>query len=376
MDRRTDHESGEPVLNFSKGSKTKAKPKPYKEQIVTTALFTALLLLAGCDKLSGAGDNINRGMDAIEQQDYESALASFDSAVAADEDRRLALRGKGIAYMGQGRYDEAIDAFDKALKSSNGIVKSVDYDINYYLAMAEYKNGEPDKAMDVYNAILALDEDAFEAYYLRGCLELQRQDKTAAMSDFDRAISLRDDDYDLYISIYEALSSAGYDSDGKSYISRALERGGKMTDYQSGLFSYYLGSYDDARNSLEKAREKDGSEDLILYLGRVYEALGDNGYAIGLFTEYLGEHPDSAAMYNELGLIYLKQKDYNNALSSFENGRALNEPAYNQNLMFNEVVAYEYLLNFQKAAELMREYLDKYPADEAAEREYVFLSTR
>ena len=47
-----------------------------------------------------------------------------------------------------------------------------------------------------------------------------------------------------------------------------------------------------------------------------------------------------------------------------------------QSLMFNEVVAYEYLLDFKKAASLMKEYLDRYPDDEAAQREYIFLSTR
>ena len=343
--------------------------------IIISAGLTAAVWLGGCDKLAG-GTNISQGMDAVEQQEYDAALGFFDRAVEADEDLRLAYRGKGIAYMGEGKYTEAVDAFDKALKSSNGIVKKVDYDINYYLAMAEFKNGDPDKAMEIYDAIIDLDEDAYEAYFLRGSLELNRQDKASALSDFDRAVELKEGDYDLYINIYEALSSAGYDSDGKAYISRALEKNGKMTDYQSGLFSYYLGSYDDARNSLEQAREKGESEDLVLYLGKAYEALGDMNYAVSLYSDYLAEHPDSAAMYNELGLVYLKQKDYENALSSFENGRALDNPSYSQNLMFNQVVAYEYLLDFDKASGLMKEYLDKYPGDEAAQREYIFLSTR
>lgn len=346
-----------------------------KCEIIMAAGLTAAVILCGCDKL-GSGTNINQGMDAIDQQEYDAAIGFFDRAIEEDEDRKLAYRGKGIAFMGQGHYDEAADAFDKALKNSNGIVKKVDYDINYYLAMAEYKRGEADRAMDIYDAIIALDRNAFEAYYLRGCLELIRQDKAAALSDFDTAVGLKSSDYDLYISIYEALSSAGYDSDGRDYINKALEHNGKMTDYQSGLFSYYLGAYDDARNSLEKAREKDTSENLILYLGRSYKALGDVNYAIGLFNDYLSAHPDSASMYNELGLIYLDQKDYQNALDSFENGRALNDPSFNQSLMFNEAVSYEYLLDFEKAAALMQEYLEKYPTDEAAQREYTFLSTR
>lgn len=74
--------------------------------------------------------------------------------------------------------------------------------------------------------------------------------------------------------------------------------------------------------------------------------------------------------------MYLKQEEYMKALTAFENGKALNDPAYNQSLMFNEAVTYEYLLDFKKAAVLMKEYLEKYPDDEEAQREYIFLSTR
>ena len=47
-----------------------------------------------------------------------------------------------------------------------------------------------------------------------------------------------------------------------------------------------------------------------------------------------------------------------------------------QTLAFNEIVAYEYLGDFQKAAVLIRTYLNTYPDDANAQREYDFLSTR
>jgi tetratricopeptide (TPR) repeat protein len=331
--------------------------------------------LCGCDLMPAGNSKADQGMELVVEQDYAGALSDFDAAISEGEDIRQAYRGKGIALMGQGRYEEAVEAFEKALKSSNGLVKKIDYDINYYLAMAEFKNGNPDRALEIYNAILDLDDKQAQAYYLRGNVELNMSDREEALNDFNRAVELKDNDYDLYICIYEALAAAGYKSDGEAYINRALEKNGKMTDYQSGLFSYYLGNYDDARNSLEKAREKNETAQLVLYLGRSYAALGDLNYAATLYTEYLGKKPD-AAVYNELGLIYLKQKDYDNALLSFGNGKELNDPSYLQSLMFNEAVAYEYKLDFKTAAGLMKEYLDKYPADENAQREYVFLSTR
>ena len=47
-----------------------------------------------------------------------------------------------------------------------------------------------------------------------------------------------------------------------------------------------------------------------------------------------------------------------------------------QSLKFNEIVAYEYLGDFQKAAVLMQSYLLTYPDDKEAKREQEFLQTR
>ena len=333
-------------------------------------------VLTGCSLRGGAASNLDLGMNAIEAQEYSEALNCLNRALAENENKRLTYRGLGIAHMGMGEYDQAVDDFMNSLKDSNGLVGKLDYDINYYMALAQFKSGDLDAALDTYNAILALDDKQADAHYLRGRIELLKNDKTDALADFDRAVQLKSSDYDLYISIYEALDDAGDKQDGENYINMALQNNGKMTDYQSGLFSYYLGKYDEARQSLEAARKNDESDKLVLYLGRSYEALGDMNYAATLYREYLEKDPDSACIYNEEGLMYLKQEEYMKALTAFENGMALNDPSYNQSLMFNEAVTYEYLLDFKKAAVLMKEYIEKYPDDEEAQREYIFLSTR
>ena len=47
-----------------------------------------------------------------------------------------------------------------------------------------------------------------------------------------------------------------------------------------------------------------------------------------------------------------------------------------QTLRFNEIVAYEYLGQFDQARLKMEEYLTAYPDDAKAQREYEFLQTR
>ncbi len=343
--------------------------------LLGAVLVTSALLLGCSSGITGKSD-IGQGMDAMEQQDYATAVAFFNDALSKGEDERQAYRGLGIAHMGLGEYEEARKDFKKALAGSNGLVKKIDYDINYYLAMAQYKTGDFEGALETLDAILALNKKSADAHYLRGRLYLLKNDREGAIADFDKAVELNGGDYDLYIKIYEGLTASGFNDEAAGYLRQAVDRKGKMTKYQSGIFAYYLGNYDEARSSLESAREAGENDNVILYLGRAYEALGDVNYASTLYSEYIDKGSAGASIYNELGLIRIRKGEYEDALEALQAGKELNDPSYMQSIMFNEAVAYEYLLDFKKAAVLMKEYLDRYPNDEEAQREYVFLSTR
>ena len=81
-------------------------------------------------------------------------------------------------------------------------------------------------------------------------------------------------------------------------------------------------------------------------------------------------------MYNQLGLCEMAKGEYQKALEAFQAGMQLENSGMIQSLAFNEIVAYEHLGEFEKAYVLMGSYLNSYPDDEQARREYDFLSTR
>ena len=60
---------------------------------------------------------------------------------------RQVYRGQGLAYMGMTDYENAAASFEKALGQSSPRPDAMDYDINYYLATAYYRNGQVDKAI-------------------------------------------------------------------------------------------------------------------------------------------------------------------------------------------------------------------------------------
>ncbi len=338
-------------------------------------IFVAVLMLTGCGG-KGKNENITAGMAAVEGLDYDTALLSFEAAREAGEDGRLLYRGEGLAYMGKTMYAEAAEAFEKALSLSNGRVNSMDYDINYYLATAYYKQGEVEKAINVYNAILALKEEEKDAYYLRGVIYAGQGNIDKAKEDFGKAITLGSKDYDRLIEIYKVLAANGYKETGQEYLQSAMDAGTKdMTNYEKGRICYYLEDYENAKTYLEKAREESGYE-AVLFLGKTYETLGDVNYAISVYNTFLEGNGPNAQVLNQLGLCRMQSGDYEGALSNFQEAMTVEDNSMMQALKMNEIVAYERIGEFKQAASLMSSYLKEYPDDQAAKREYTFLKTR
>lgn len=344
-----------------------------KRKIVISVCIGAMAMFTGC-----GSDNtkVDEGMKMIEALDYQGALVLFDEAEKISENSRLIARGKGIAYMGLTDYGQAVECFKEALAGSNGFVESIDYDLNYYLAAAYTKNGQYEEARAVYDAILALRPKEKDAYFLRGSILLQLGEYDRAKADFDEAIKLDSKNYDRLIQIYRALEAFGYQETGREYLQNALDGSEKqMKAYDKGRIYYYLGEYQKAYIALEEAR-KDGGAEGALYLGKAYEATGDYNYASSVYNSYLAKDAGNAEIYNQLGLCELKKNNYVKALEAFQAGKQIEGNSVMQSLSFNEIVAYEYLGEYETATTLLATYLKLYPDDESAEREQQFLQTR
>ena len=317
-----------------------------------------------------------QGMDAIQALEYGEALNDFTNALEAGENEQLLYRGMGLAYMGMTEYEEAIVYLEAALHAGGGKVEEIDFDINYYLATAYYKNGQLQNAADAYSAILALRPKDKDAYYLRGCVKLAQNDFEGAQADFDQAVTLDGKDYDQMIRIYMALEEYGYKDAGLIYLQNTLTENEKsISDYDMGRICYYMGDYENARSHLSNLKTAT-DYGAALYLGRTYEALGDYNYASTIYAQYTENDQSKAEIYNQLGLCRMKMEAYEDALVAFQAAMNIEDNGMMQTLKFNEIVAYEYMHDFKTAAALMNSYLKSYPDDAAAKREYDFLQTR
>lgn len=357
--------------------RTIMQKKSIIKKITLVAAILAGLMLTACG--AGSGELTQEGMAAVGEKQYAKALSSFEKAVVQGENLELAYRGQGLAYMGMADYKNAVDSFENALKQAGMFPGDLEYDINFYLATARYKSGDVAGAVETLDAIIALKEDDEEAYFLRGSAWMSLSDYEKGKKDFDRAIELSKSNTEMVIDIYEVMANYGYTEEGKAYLNALLKDHIKdMSDYEKGKAYFYLGDYENARNHFEEAKSSDKKRDatIILFLGRSYEELGDSEYAAGLYSAYLAENDPDARLYNQLGLCRLKGEDYQAALDAFLAGLAIENNSVMQSLSYNQIVAYEHLGDFETAKSLMQQYLEAYPDDEDAKREYIFLKSR
>ena len=172
------------------------------------------------------------------------------------------------------------------------------------------------------------------------------------------------------------MAEGGYKDAGQGYLTDALQTyEAEMSYFDKGRMFYYMGEYQKAYLALEEARGEGGVEG-YLYLGMAYEATGDFNYAVSVYNSYLTKVGEDAQVYNQLGLCETKKGEYANALAAFQAGLQMQNSAMKQVLQFNEIMAYEYLGEFETASTLMKSYMISYPDDVKAAREYEFLSTR
>ena len=314
---------------------------------------------------------------ALVNGELAEARTLYGQALEQGIETERSYRGHGIASMGLGYYDEAVSDFTEALHAGHGIPSDLEYDINYYLAACFYKLERYEDAVEVYDAIIALRPSSADAYKMRGDSRIALGEKELAAGDYDKAASLEPKNYDRLISILASLTEAGMEEKGREYLEQALDKYmSSMSNYDKGRLCYYLGEYDTAKTYLEQARASSSDYKSSSLLGQTYEKLGDYNYAVSVYESFIASDQSRPEVYNRLGLCRMEMGNYQEALAAFQQGLMLQDTAMAQSLSYNEIVAYEYLGQFRKAAVLMENYLQKYPTDTEAIRENIFLSTR
>ncbi|MDO4340818.1 MAG: tetratricopeptide repeat protein [Eubacteriales bacterium] len=344
-----------------------------RKKVWMLAVGMGLVLLSGC---GGEKQKIyEQAEEDLENGSYAYALEGYAASVANGVHLPESYRGAGLASLRLGDYEGAIEQFTNALNCEK-VSKALSRDILLYRASAEQKAGLYEDAMaDCQTLAQDYSMDA-DSYYLTGKVALALDSYDEAATNFEQAYG-ENATYDMAIQIYEAYLEKDMEADGTRYLEAALTTEPKKAeDYcDRGRVYYYMEDYESAREELIQAANEDSTEALLL-LGTVYLAQNDISNARSMYQEYVSKEGASAKGYNGLALCDIAEGNYSGALTNIADGLPTAETEDMQNLLFNEIVAYEKQLDFSTALQKTREYLEFFPDDTAAAKELAFLKSR
>ena len=257
------------------------------------------------------------------------------------QEQQLALRSQGMQQALEGDYEGAVASYEEALQLAELHAGPLELDIAAYKASALYYAGETGKAIETCSAILDLKESA-QIYMTRGLMYRESGNVQAANADFAKAKELTP----------------------------------KKDTVMLGRLAYYMEDYAGAKSYLEGAANK-GDQEALYWEAQLYWQMGNTDYAVTLFQSYLeGEAPTHQDAYARVAAWQMEQGDYDGALGTLESGIAKGEGESLKELLGSEIAVYEQKGDFETAKLKMESYLERYPEDEKAQREYVFLKTR
>ena len=334
---------------------------------------------------SNADYYIHLGMAYVEQKSYDEALGYFNQAEGCaenDDQKALLNRGRGIACLYQGDYQTAIKWFGDALNISSQS-NDIRIDTLYYKAEAEQKSGDYQAAVQSYGQIIDLKDDA-GTRMLRGMAYMQLQDYASAEKDLYAAIKQSRKSYTVYRTLYSALEAQGTDDEAKKVLNDALQLSGSSSEdyYNRGMIYVDLQDYTNAADMLNKSYDK-GYKAALLGLGEVSYTQQDYDTALTYYGKYFDEVDISsvdaslaAKAYNQYAAVLLAKGEYEKAAQACESGLTYNDRESDAALSFNLIVSYEHLEQWEDAYNTAKTYVSKYPEDTKGQKEYQFLESR
>ena len=240
----------------------------------------------------------------------------IDHPDANDDIKAFAYCCRGIRYSGEGKYDPAIQDFDKAIELKPSYAKAYNNRGNAYS-----NKGDHDRAIQDYNKVIELDPNYAGAYSNRGNAYDNKGDHDRAIQDYDKAIKLDSDDADAYYNRGKAY-------DGKGDYDRALQDYDKAIELKPNYLEAYgsrgnaysgKGEHDRAIQDYNKVIELDPNDTKAYNnRGNAYNNKGDHDRAIQDYGKAIELNPNDAEAYNNRGIAFLRKSEYDSAFQDFE----------------------------------------------------------
>ena len=135
---------------------------------IGTVLMISIPILFSCAsnhrmQSKQAEDYFNLGTEHLQQGKYDQAISVFNKALELNPRYVEAYLNRGIAYRNKGQHDQAVSDYDKALQ-----IDPKDARAYCNRGNAHIEKGQYDKALADYNKALEINSKDAQVFYNRG----------------------------------------------------------------------------------------------------------------------------------------------------------------------------------------------------------------
>jgi len=139
---------------------------------------------------------------------------------------------QGVQFYQQGKFDEAIEAFEDVIINKPGFAEGY-----YNLGMAYLRQGNPDRAIEVIDNAIELKPDFVAAYFGKGQAYIEKGEEEQATEIFKKAVAINPDDAKIYVNLGALYISTNRNDLALEALLKAMELDPSLpnTYYQLGL---------------------------------------------------------------------------------------------------------------------------------------------
>jgi tetratricopeptide (TPR) repeat protein len=207
----------------------KSQPKKFKIiiiLIVSVVIIGFVVYQSYIESILDKVRNLNKkGLESNEQGKYQEAIDYYDKALELDPNYVSALNNKGVALKKQGKYQEAIDYYDKALELDPNYVSALDNKGQVFEEQGKYQEAIAwfDKALKVNPNYEESLTNKVNALNNKGNALLELGNYNEGIKYYDKVLEIDPNNEYALANTGWALNQQGKYQEAIEYYDKALE---------------------------------------------------------------------------------------------------------------------------------------------------------
>jgi protein O-mannosyl-transferase len=257
---------------------------------------------------------------------WKNSVTLFSHAAAVTANNDVAYLNLGVALAAQGRTDEAIASFNRAL-AAKPFDSGVQYDVYNNLGAALARQGKTDEAISYYQKALLLSPELAEAHFNLAAALAGRGNAAEAIRQYKEGLARNPEDFKAHENLAAVLARQEKTDEAIAEYRKALSLapGSTATLLAVGRLCAEQRKVDDAIGYFTKATAaQPGSFLAHINLGVALAMKGNNDEAILQFKESIRINPRSAEAHTDLGRSLGSKGNITDAIAQFDTALALN----------------------------------------------------